>query len=102
MVPVYKLDLFFDPSMEMTDRVTQLFYQVEWINKSILKVDAKESFVKLQAPFDPTNTNGVPLATNEKFSWQEAGVSFVSDIRKLFNFSIEAGMEGIIMAIDLS
>ncbi len=92
--PGIKLDLFFDPSMEMTDRVTQLFYQVEWLNKSILKVDAKESFVKLQAPFDPTNTNGVPLATNEKFSWQEAGVAFVSDIRKLFNFSIESRYGG--------
>jgi len=92
--PALKLDMFFDPSMNMTDRETQLLYQVEWMNKSILVVDGKEDFIKLLAPFDPTNTGGTPFATNEKFSWKEMGISFTSDIRKTFNFLISSRYGG--------
>ena len=92
--PALKLDMFFDPSMNVTDRETQLLYQVEWMNKSILVVDAKEDFIKLLAPFDPTNTGGTPFATNEKFSWKEAGISFTSDIRKPLNFLISGRYGG--------
>jgi hypothetical protein len=92
--PVIKLDLLYDPSLTLTDRETQLLYQVEWINKSIVQVDVKETFMKLQAPFDPTNTGGVPLAANEEFNWKEFGVSFVSDIRKSLNFLISSRYGG--------
>jgi hypothetical protein len=92
--PALKLDMFFDPLMNVTDRETQLLYQVEWMNKSILVVDAKEDFIKLLAPFDPTNTGGTPFATNEKFSWKEAGISFTSDIRKPLNFLISSRYGG--------
>ncbi len=92
--PALKLDMFFDPSMNMTDRETQLLYQVEWMNKSILVVDGKEDFIKLLAPFDPTNTGATPFATNEKFSWKEMGISFTSDIRKTFNFLISSRYGG--------
>jgi hypothetical protein len=92
--PALKLDMFFDPSMNVTDRETQLLYQVEWMNKSILVVDAKEDFIKLLAPFDPTNTGGTPFATNEKFSWKEAGISFTSDIRKPLNYLISGRYGG--------
>jgi hypothetical protein len=64
--PAIKLDMLFDPSLMLTDRETQLLYQVEWINKSAVVVDIKEDYIKLQAPFDPTNSGGVPLATNEQ------------------------------------
>jgi hypothetical protein len=86
--PGMKLDTYFDPSMKMTDRETQLFYQVEWMNKCLLVVDGKDIFIKLQSPFDPTNTGGVPLPANEKFDWKEMGATFTSDIRKPFNFLI--------------
>lgn len=86
--PAIKLDMFYDPSFSLTDRETQLSYQVEWKNKSIILVDVKETYLKLQLPFDPTNTGGIPLAAGESFNWKEMGASFVSDIRKSLNFLI--------------
>jgi Domain of unknown function (DUF5916) len=86
--PGLKLDMLFDPKSSLTDRETQLSYQVEWKNKSIVIFDLKETYIKLQTPFDPTNSGGVPLATGDEFNWKEGGVSFTSDIRKTFNYLI--------------
>ena len=92
--PAIKLDMLFDPSMELTDRETQVSYQVEWLNRSILLVDARETFIKLQAPFDPTNSGGIPLAAGDEFNWKEIGASFTSDIRKPLNFLISSRYGG--------
>lgn len=92
--PAVKLDMFFNPSMNLTDRETQLLYMVEWMNKSILTVDVKDDYVKLLAPFDPTNTKGTPLPQDAKFNWKEAGISFTSDIRKTFNYLLSGRYGG--------
>jgi hypothetical protein len=92
--PAFKLDMLFDPSMTPTDRDAQLLYQVEWINKSILLIDVKDTYIKLQSPFDPTNSMGIPLPANEDFNWNEAGISYVSDTRKLFNFLVSSRYGG--------
>jgi len=92
--PALKLDMFFDPSMNVTDRETQLLYQIEWMNKSILVIDGKEDFIKLLAPFDPTHTDGTPFPANQKFNWKEMGISFTSDIRKTLNFLISSRYGG--------
>jgi hypothetical protein len=92
--PAFKMDLYYDPSMNLTDRVTQLLYQVEWMNKSILVVDGMRTFIKLQTPFDPTNTGSLPLAANDKFNWNEMGISFTSDIRKSFNWLVSSRYGG--------
>lgn len=85
--PGIKLDMFHDYStMTLTDRETQISYQIEWLNKSTLLADVKEDYIKLRAPFDPTNKYGVMLQTNESFHWFEGGVAFTSDIRKPFNY----------------
>lgn len=85
--PGLKSDFFFDSSIwTLTDRDVQLFYQFEWLNKNILQADVRESFVKLRAPFDPTNTGGEQLAIGDKFDWFEAGLTYTSDIRKSFNY----------------
>jgi hypothetical protein len=92
--PALKMDMFFDPSMNMTDRETQLLYQVEWMNKSILVIDGKEDYIKLLTPFDPTHTDGIPFAANRKFNWKEMGISFTSDIRRPLNYLISTRYGG--------
>jgi hypothetical protein len=92
--PAFKMDMYYDPSLKLTDRITQLLYQVEWMNKSILVVDGMETFIKLQTPFDPTNTGGVPLPANDEFNWKEMGISFTSDIRKPFNWLVSSRYGG--------
>ncbi|MCJ7449749.1 MAG: carbohydrate binding family 9 domain-containing protein [Bacteroidales bacterium] len=92
--PGVKTDMFFDTSLSLTDRETQLLYSVEWINKSTTSVDVKETYIKLQAPYDPTNTGGILLNANEDFNWKEIGASFASDPRKLFNVSLTSRYGG--------
>jgi hypothetical protein len=93
--PAIKFDMFLDRNLiTATDRETQLLYQVEWINKSTLVVDVKDTYVVLMAPFDPTNQNGIPLPADEVFNWKEAGASFVSDIRKPFNYLLSSRYGG--------
>jgi hypothetical protein len=92
--PLLKLDMLFDPSMNLTDRETQILYQIEWMNKSILVIDAKETFIRLLAPFDPTNTGSIPLPANGRFNWKEIGLSFTSDLRKQFNWLVTSRYGG--------
>lgn len=92
--PGLRADLFFDPEVSLTDRQTQLSYSVEWINRYVTMVNVSEEFVRLQAPFDPTNTGGEKLSAGEEFNWKEAGISLTSDSRKLFNFSMSARYGG--------
>jgi len=86
--PGLKLDMFLDPSLSLTDREIQLLYSVEWVNKIITSIDIKETYQKLQSPYDPTNTGGIKLDAGEDFHWKEFGASFTSDPRKQFNISL--------------
>jgi hypothetical protein len=92
--PALKSDFFFDPGMASTDRDITLMYQVEWLNKSILQADVKDSYLVLQFPFDPTNSGGTKLAKGQSFHWREAGISFASDLRKPFNFVLSSRYGG--------
>jgi hypothetical protein len=86
--PALKMDMLVDPSFALTDRESELSYQVEWINKSVFRVDIEETYILLNSPFDPTNNGGIPLPANNKFRWIETSASFTSDIRKPFNLMI--------------
>jgi hypothetical protein len=88
--PVLELEMLFDPSMKQTDREAQISYQIEWINKSIIKLDVEDSYILLQDAFDPTNTGGDSLAANTSYKWNELSGSFTSDIRKPFNFMVSS------------
>ncbi|MDR2887370.1 MAG: carbohydrate binding family 9 domain-containing protein [Bacteroidales bacterium] len=86
--PVASTTMLFDPSMKMTDRESELAYQVEWHNKNIFELEFEESYIYLPTPFDPTNSGGVPLPAETDYNWQEVGLTFTSDIRKSFNFML--------------
>jgi hypothetical protein len=92
--PGMKFDLLTDPSFKLTDRDATVFYQAEWMNKSIAQINVTSSYVLLQTPFDPTNSGGIPLPAGEEFSWKNIGASFTSDIRKSFNFLIASRYGG--------
>jgi len=86
--PILKSMMLFDPSFSLTDRESEVSYQVEWLNKSIFKFDVEDDYVLLTEPFDPTNSGGVPLPANSEYKWNELSATFTSDIRKSFNFSV--------------
>ena len=86
--PIAKAKIIFDPSMKLTDRESEVSYQIEWHNKNLLKVDLKDSYIYLPNPFDPTNSGGVPLPAGSDYNWNEVGATYTSDIRRLFNFML--------------
>ena len=88
--PGFKMDMYFDPSFLVTDRDIQFKYSVESINKNTFSIDIKDTYIKLQAPFDPTNTLGDSLATGSEFNYIEIGGTFGSDIRKPFNIVLSS------------
>lgn len=88
--PAIESFMFFDPSdgFRMTDRETELSYNIEWLNRNLFSIEVENSYVRLDAPFDPTNTGGVKLNTGTDFTWNEIGASFTSDVRRLLNFEL--------------
>jgi hypothetical protein len=93
--PIFKTMMLFDPTMMLTDRESEISYQVEWLNKSTVKVDLENDYVYLTDPFDPTNSGGVPLPADTDYKWNELSATFTSDIRKQFNFMLMALYGGI-------
>ncbi|MBN2861969.1 MAG: carbohydrate binding family 9 domain-containing protein [Bacteroidales bacterium] len=89
--PGLVFDVLYDPSFRMTDRQTTFEYSIGFPGRSFITFDLSETFVVLDHPYDPTNTNGVKLPSGESFSWQSAGLGFISDSRKLFTWSLEGG-----------
>ena len=92
--PGASFNAIFDPEFNLTDRETELSYIIGWQNKSQLSVSLQEEFVKLGLDFDPTNTGGEKLAAGEQFHWNSALAGFTSDARKLFNYTLNAGIGG--------
>ncbi len=100
--PGVRLDMFFDPSRSLTDRETQLLYSIEWLNKNITSVDVKETYIKLQFPYDPTNTGGTRFNAGENFNWKEIGATYSSDPRKMFNVILSGRYGGYYTGTRLS
>ncbi len=91
--PIFKTMMLFDPSMKLTDRESEISYQVEWLNKSTFKMDWENGYVFLTDPFDPTNNGGLPLPAGTDYSYNEVSATFTSDIRKPFNYML-MGLRG--------
>ena len=87
--PSLKFDMFRDTDFSLQDRQVQLGYSVEWQSRDTLFVDMRDNYVRLQAPFDPTNTGGRQFAAGTGFNWRGHGDSpTVSDSRKLLNYEL--------------
>jgi hypothetical protein len=89
--PNLNFDIILDPDLEMTDRKTQFGYTIGWHNMNSLTFSVDEQFVKLDRSFDPTNTGGIKLAAGTGYDWQSANVSFSSDARRMFFFTLGSG-----------
>ena len=77
----------YNEDFELTDREIEVGYGIQWLNRALLVLEFEEGYVKLLAPFDPTNSGGDTLATGSEFRWTEWNLDFESDARKLFNYT---------------
>lgn len=94
--PAVESTMFFNPSesFRLADRETEVSYFIEWLNRNTFSIDWENSYVRLDSPFDPTNNGGLKFSAGEDFSWNEIGATFVSDIRRLFNFELSGRYGG--------
>jgi hypothetical protein len=92
--PTAKVDMYFDKDFSITDKDIILGYGAEWLDKRLLSVELKNSYVKLMAPFDPTNFTGVKLPAGTHYNWYEIAASYTSDTRELFNFLVSSRYGG--------
>ena len=77
----------YNEDFELTDREIEVGYGIQWLNRALLVLEFEEGYVKLLAPFDPTNSGGDTLATGSEYRWTEWNLDFESDARKLFNYT---------------
>ena len=84
---------FLDSDFETTDHTLWTNYSVNFLNRSELDISFTHRYIKLFAPFDPTNTEGDTLATGTDYSWQTIDLDYESAPRSRFTYevSIEYG-----------
>ncbi|HEX7015435.1 MAG TPA: DUF5916 domain-containing protein [Cyclobacteriaceae bacterium] len=84
---------YFDDHMHQTDYRSQFTYMATFRSRSTMSVWASPNYVKLLAPFDPTNTDGDTLATGTEYRWMEYGLEYVSKPQSLLTYSaaLQAG-----------
>jgi hypothetical protein len=92
--PSAEFSIIFNPDLKMTDRQTQIGYSICWKNRSEVNFLVNEQFVKLNRSFDPTNTGGIELDSGSDHHWKNAAVSFSSDTRRLFYYTVMSGYGG--------
>ena len=92
--PNIEANMFWDPDFNLTDREIVASYEVQWSNTATLMIGGSDNYIKLLAPFDPTNSGGDSLATGTDYNWQTVALGFQSDRRKIFSYTLEASTGG--------
>jgi len=100
--PAIEIDMFYNPDFSLTDREIEFSYSLEWLSRSKLSLQLEEGYIKLQEPFDPTNTGGDSLTAGSGFYWEEIALTYNSDIRKSFNYVVSTRYGGFFNGTRLS
>ena len=85
--PSLQTEYFFDPDLNHTDEEWRAAYGVVFLNRSEMELSAKQQYIRLLSPFDPTNAGGDSLATGTEYTWNSTEFNYLSDARKLFNYN---------------
>ena len=74
-------------NFNQTDNENIVDWLITFRNKATLTLLAMQDYVKLQAPFDPTNTGIACLPIGSEHQWYTGGVDFVSKPQSIFTYS---------------
>ena len=92
--PFIKTDFFYDTDFNQTDRNFDIGYAIRWLNRSHFEIQWSNQFVQLFQNFDPTNSGGETLITGSEYEWQNLEITYISDLRKTFNYSLTSSYGG--------
>jgi len=84
--PQLNLTDYYDGGFKPTDNRGFLSYQITFRSKSILTALVEHDYVKLLAPYDPTNYTGNFLPIGQQSHWNNAELSFFSVPQSLFTY----------------
>lgn len=84
--PQFNLTGYYDAAFMPTDNRSYFSYQFTFRDRSVLTGLAEHDYVKLLAPFDPTNYTGNILPTGTENHWNNAELSFFSPPQRLFTY----------------
>jgi len=84
--PTINLTDYYNGSFAPTDNRSYFSYQVTFRDRSILTGLVEHDYVKLLAPFDPTNYVGDVLPTGNVSHWNNAELSYFSQPQQLFTY----------------
>jgi len=91
--PILNFTDYYDPSFNSTDYRNYFAYQVTFRDRSVLTGLVENDYVKLLAPFDPTNYTGAVLPAGFVNRWNNAELSWFSMPQRLFtyDFTVDYG-----------
>lgn len=81
---------FFNENFQRTDNESVLSYIMTFRNRSTITVSGINDYVKLQQPFDPTNTGKDSLAIGTQHRYNTLDILMVSKPQSVFTYQIEA------------
>jgi len=85
--PSLTSSLFFNNSFRSTDNETIASYLITFRSRSTLNLWASHNYVKLLAPFDPTNSGRDTLATGTEHYFDAYGFDFVSKPQSILTYA---------------
>jgi Domain of unknown function (DUF5916)/Carbohydrate family 9 binding domain-like len=85
---------YYDTKFNTTDNETVFSYLVTMRDRSTITGLLINDFVKLLAPFDPTNTGKDSLLTGSRHNWNTVGVDIVSRPQQLLTYTFSGRYGG--------
>jgi hypothetical protein len=85
---------FFDESFNRTDNESALSFITTFRNRSTLTISGINDYVKLQDPFDPTNTGRDSLAAGTQHHYNSLDILLVSKPQSVFTYQLESTFGG--------
>ncbi|HVS93859.1 MAG TPA: DUF5916 domain-containing protein [Mucilaginibacter sp.] len=85
---------YFDENMNRTDNESALSYILTFRDRSTITLSGINDYVKLQEPFDPTNTHRDSLAIGTEHHYNSLDLLINSKPQSVFTYSVEATLGG--------
>lgn len=93
--PRIRLNYYFDKEVTQQIENEKVFiYSLSFLNRSELFMWLATDYVKLLAPFDPTNFTGQRIEAGTEHSWSAIGGNFTSKPKSLFTYSLSSRYGG--------
>jgi hypothetical protein len=92
--PMFDVTYLWDKEFEKLDHEFQLAYGFDMLNRSSFGFGINQTYVRLQDPFDPTNSGGEELPAGSDYTNIGAGFEYNSTPRRLFTYSLEGSFGG--------